>query len=135
MPKRQTIVRRRRGSVRCRHVDHNRPTFDLPAASRSTEHANRPNERDADHNGDEPDGDDGDQPENRDDHDEDNQNLEGPEKAGIDGMTAPKEIKGLVKRFHENRDVYCSSAYNETQARHEFIDPFFNALGWQPLPT
>jgi len=32
-------------------------------------------------------------------------------------MTAPKEIKRLVERFQENRDVYCSGAYNETQAR------------------
>jgi len=45
-------------------------------------------------------------------------------------VTAPKEIKRLVERFRENRDVYCSSAYNETQARREFIDPFFKALGW-----
>jgi len=29
-------------------------------------------------------------------------------------MTAPKEIKRLVERFQENRDVYCSSAYNKT---------------------
>lgn len=29
-------------------------------------------------------------------------------------MTAPKEIKKFVERFRENRDVYCSSAYNET---------------------
>jgi len=29
-------------------------------------------------------------------------------------MTAPREIKRLAKRFRENRDVYCSSAYNET---------------------
>ena len=29
-------------------------------------------------------------------------------------MTAPKEIKKLIERFQENRDVYCSSAYNET---------------------
>ena len=39
-------------------------------------------------------------------------------------MSAPKEIK-IVERFRENRDVYCSSEYNGTQARHEFIDPFF----------
>ena len=45
-------------------------------------------------------------------------------------MTAPKEIKKLVERFRENRDVYCSSAYNEAQARHEFIDSLFKALGW-----
>jgi len=38
-------------------------------------------------------------------------------------MTTPKEIKRLVERFRENRDVYCSSAYNEAQARIEVIDP------------
>ncbi len=45
-------------------------------------------------------------------------------------MSLPKEVKKLVERFRDNRDVYCSSAYNEAQARHEFIDPFFKALGW-----
>jgi len=38
-------------------------------------------------------------------------------------MSLPKDVKKLVERFRENRDVYSSSAYNETQARHEFIDP------------
>jgi len=38
-------------------------------------------------------------------------------------MSLPKEVKKLVERFRDNRDVYCSSAYNEAQARHEFIDP------------
>ncbi len=38
-------------------------------------------------------------------------------------MSLPKEIKRLIDRFQENRDAYRSSAYNETQARHEFIDP------------
>jgi len=41
-------------------------------------------------------------------------------------MTAPKEIKRLVERFQENRDVYCSSAYNEAQARREFIELIYN---------
>lgn len=50
-------------------------------------------------------------------------------------MTVLKEIKRLIEWFRENRDVYCSSAYRETQGRIEFVDPFFNALGWQPLPT
>jgi len=45
-------------------------------------------------------------------------------------MVAPKKILELTERFERNHDVYCSSAYNETQARHEFIDPFFVALGW-----
>jgi len=29
-------------------------------------------------------------------------------------MPPPKQIKTLVERFRENRDVYCSSEYNET---------------------
>jgi len=36
----------------------------------------------------------------------------------------------LVERFRYNIDVYKKSAYNETQVRREFIDPFFEALGW-----
>ena len=45
-------------------------------------------------------------------------------------MTAPEAVRKLVAWFQENCGVYCSSAYNETQARHEFIDPFFKTLGW-----
>lgn len=37
-------------------------------------------------------------------------------------MRLPKDVNKLVERFRENRDVYCSNAYNEAQARHEFID-------------
>jgi len=44
-------------------------------------------------------------------------------------MSLPKDVKKLVERFLENREVYCLSAYNETQARHEFIDLFFIAPG------
>ena len=45
-------------------------------------------------------------------------------------VTAPKDINSLIERFQDNRDVYCSSEYNEAQARIEFIDPLFKALGW-----
>jgi len=45
-------------------------------------------------------------------------------------MSAPQEVSKLVKRFDRNRESYRSSEYNETQARREFIDPFFKALGW-----
>jgi len=45
-------------------------------------------------------------------------------------MPAPREVIELVKRFKRNRESYRSSEYNETQARREFIDPFFKALGW-----
>ncbi len=42
---------------------------------------------------------------------------------------AKKKINDLVERFLRNIDVYKSS-YNETQVRREFIDPFFESLGW-----
>lgn len=45
-------------------------------------------------------------------------------------MTAPNIIVKLVKRFSEQRDIYLSGSYNETQVRRDFIDPFFKALGW-----
>jgi len=43
---------------------------------------------------------------------------------------ARQKIKELVDRFRTNIDVYKKSTYNETQVRREFIDPFFEALGW-----
>jgi len=43
---------------------------------------------------------------------------------------APQAILDLVERFGRNIDQYRSPGYNETQARREFIDPFFVALGW-----
>lgn len=45
-------------------------------------------------------------------------------------MTPPDAVKDLVERFTRNRDAYESSAYNEMQLRTEFIDPLFEALGW-----
>ncbi len=45
-------------------------------------------------------------------------------------MAAFKEILQLIQRFDDNVEAYCSSAYNETQVRREFIDPFFKCLGW-----
>jgi len=45
-------------------------------------------------------------------------------------MPAPKKVLKLIERFERNRDAYRSHEYNETQARREFIDPLFKALGW-----
>src|SRR3990172_3951358 len=45
-------------------------------------------------------------------------------------MPAPQEVIHLVERFHRNLEDYQSGKYNETQVRLEFIDPFFEALGW-----
>jgi hypothetical protein len=43
---------------------------------------------------------------------------------------AKQKLGELVARFRTNIDVYKKSAYNEAQVRREFIDPFFEALGW-----
>lgn len=41
----------------------------------------------------------------------------------------PPEVLNLVERFERELDSYRSGKYNETQARREFIDPMFRALG------
>ena len=45
-------------------------------------------------------------------------------------MPAPGKIQELVQRFQHNRDAYRGAAYNETETRREFIDPFFKVMGW-----
>lgn len=43
---------------------------------------------------------------------------------------APPIIATLIDRFEQNRESYKSQSYNETQVRREFLDPLFEALGW-----
>ena len=50
-------------------------------------------------------------------------------------MTAPQEVVGLIERFDRNVETYKSIPYNETQLRREFLDPFFEALGWDVSNT
>ncbi|MEA3439510.1 MAG: type I restriction enzyme HsdR N-terminal domain-containing protein, partial [Chloroflexota bacterium] len=45
-------------------------------------------------------------------------------------MPPPKEVINLVQRFRLNLKDYQVGRYNETQVRLEFIDPLFEALGW-----
>ncbi|MBK7994129.1 MAG: N-6 DNA methylase [Blastocatellia bacterium] len=45
-------------------------------------------------------------------------------------MQIPNDILKLIKRFEQNYDEYRLPSYNETQVRRDFIDPFFNCLGW-----
>src|SRR6266487_5361216 len=52
---------------------------------------------------------------------------------GTNHMPAPENIRQLVRRFEEYLDAYRSSKYNETQLRNEFLNPFFEALGWDVL--
>jgi hypothetical protein len=39
-------------------------------------------------------------------------------------------IRALVAKFDQNKESYLRSTYNEAQVRTEFIDPLFEALGW-----
>jgi len=43
---------------------------------------------------------------------------------------AKTEVEGLVGRFARNLDAYKRGDYKEAHVRVEFIDPFFEALGW-----
>jgi type I restriction-modification system DNA methylase subunit len=43
---------------------------------------------------------------------------------------APEKIIELMEKFERDQDIYRSSQYNETELRTEFINPFFEALGW-----
>jgi len=45
-------------------------------------------------------------------------------------MPAPRHIIDLVEKFQENFRYYQSTEYNEEQLRHEFLNPFFQELGW-----
>lgn len=45
-------------------------------------------------------------------------------------MPIPNIVAELVQRFENNYDQYKHPSYNETQVRLEFLDPFFEALGW-----
>lgn len=39
-------------------------------------------------------------------------------------------VHALVEKYKSNRDFYRTSNFNETQVRNEFLDPLFEALGW-----
>ncbi len=46
---------------------------------------------------------------------------------------AKEKIKELVERFREHRAEYHTTDYNETKTRIGFINPFFQALGWDVM--
>ena len=39
-------------------------------------------------------------------------------------------VEQLIHNYQANRDYYLTNKYNETQLRSEFLDPFFELLGW-----
>ncbi len=45
-------------------------------------------------------------------------------------MSAPSKVIELVERFNDNLDSYKRGNYNETKLRIEYINPFFEELGW-----
>lgn len=45
-------------------------------------------------------------------------------------MNTPQALLDLVEHFRRNADDLRSNRYNETELRREFLDPFFEALGW-----
>jgi len=49
--------------------------------------------------------------------------------------SAPPPIHALIAKFQSHASHYRSPAYNEEQTRHDFINPFFEALGWDIANT
>ena len=45
-------------------------------------------------------------------------------------MNVPDKIIKLIETFDYNLEMYKKGSYNETQVRLEFINPFFEELGW-----
>jgi type I restriction-modification system DNA methylase subunit len=45
-------------------------------------------------------------------------------------MATPATIVELIERFDRNLAAYKSDQYNEARLRIEFLNPFFEALGW-----
>ena len=45
-------------------------------------------------------------------------------------ISAPESIVKLVKKFKDNEHIYTSSDFDEENTKIEFINPFFEALGW-----
>jgi len=44
--------------------------------------------------------------------------------------TAFEQVKKLIENFSVNEKMYLAKEYSEARARTDFIDKFFNALGW-----
>ena len=41
-----------------------------------------------------------------------------------------EKLQSLVRKYEQNRDHYRTARFNETMLRSEFLDPFFELLGW-----
>ncbi|MDA8100613.1 MAG: hypothetical protein M0042_13430 [Nitrospiraceae bacterium] len=47
-----------------------------------------------------------------------------------DRLSCPPEVLRLVENFSRHVEAYKAGQYNETQLRREYVDPLFEALGW-----
>jgi len=45
-------------------------------------------------------------------------------------MPVPPVVEELIARFDRNRAAYHAGQYNGAQVRQEFINSFWEALGW-----
>ncbi len=45
-------------------------------------------------------------------------------------MPAPAAVRELIERYESQRDSYRSGEYKEAQLRREFLEPLFEARGW-----
>jgi len=45
-------------------------------------------------------------------------------------MPAPDSVRQLVENFNQHLEAYRSGKYKEAQLRQEYLNPFFEALGW-----
>lgn len=48
----------------------------------------------------------------------------------IDIISFQEKLQTLVSKFEKDKTHYLSKGYLEAQVRIDFINPFFNALGW-----
>jgi len=48
----------------------------------------------------------------------------------LDKNKSKAKIAELVKTFTDNEKYYLKADYNETLLRNDFLNPFFEALGW-----
>ena len=56
--------------------------------------------------------------------------MSAPKQSGERPIPCPPEVLTLVEHFERNRDDYRSGQYNEAQLRQQFLNPLFEALGW-----
>jgi hypothetical protein len=45
-------------------------------------------------------------------------------------MATPSAVRHLVTVYERNREEYLAPSFNEAQLRQQFLDPFFEELGW-----